>query len=366
MSKARLEILKMIHEGKISPEDGENLIDALDEGYPKQKPKRPRGSGPSINIGRAFDDAAQAVKTAAREGVQAVQKVFEEHRPGTVPVTPAGGEIELPDGATLRIHPAFRLSMGGTSAGGGVTIRGIDGNRARVIQGSAIEIHRLENEYVLSWAKSNLELEVPRYLGQLSIRGFGGNVDLSGYRGPFRVDGLGGNFSVEGAHAPFRIRSVGGSVRIRDLDLKEGTSSITTTGGDVEINAAPDASVEIRAKTTLGGSLSLPDVPGRYVTGRRRRRGSCVLGMGEAKLRIETVAGWIRVHSGSARETDPDAARAYDAAGRAGSGSEDAFSQSEIPAPPGSPRRETGAGFSPPESGEASGAWDESDRDQNE
>lgn len=291
MSNPRLEILKMVAEGKLSPEDGDRLIKALNDGSGGDG-----NGGVRSNFGRALDDAAQAVKSAATEGVRAVQKVFEEHRPGTEPVMPHSGSFDLPAESTLRIQPAFRVSIGGTSAGGSVVLRGVDTESARIVKGSAVEIHRYENEYVLTWAKSQLELEVPRNLENLFIRGFGGDIRMTEFDGSFRLEGLGGNFDIEGIRRPFRIRSVGGSVRIRDLAVTEGSSHITTTGGDVEIDTAAGASVEIKASTSLGGSLVLPD-GAAIIEGRTRRKGTVRIGSAIGALRIDTVAGWVRVRS---------------------------------------------------------------------
>ena len=166
-----------------------------------------------------------------------------------------------------------------------------------------MEIHRYENEFVLTWAKSELELEVPRHLENLFVRGFGGDVKMRDFAGSFRLEGLGGNFDIEGVHRPFRIRSVGGSVRIRDLAITDGSSHINTTGGDVEIDTAPEAAVEVKASTSLGGSLSLPQ-GATIVEGRTRRKGTAMLGSGTAHLRIDTVAGWIRVR-GEAGSQEP-------------------------------------------------------------
>ena len=305
MSKARIEILQMIAEGKVSPEDGARLLDALDEGgEPDAGPSRAgartgrakeSAKDAAENLGRAFEDAARAVKSAAVEGVRAAQKVFDEHRPETELVGLEGGAFEIPEGGTLRIQPAFRVSIGGGSAGGAVTVRGIRGARARVIEGAAIEVHRNENDYILTWAKSGLVVEVPATLSRLVVRSFG-NVNLSEYDGPFRVESFGGNVSVNGAASPFKIRALGGSVRIRDLALCEGVAAVRATGGDIDITPTPDASVEIHAAATLGGRLQLP-MGAIRTDSKTRRRGVVILGEGRSQLELDTLSGWVRVHA---------------------------------------------------------------------
>lgn len=338
MSNARLEILKMVAEGKISPEDGDRLLSALKEGHsprdgatsgadsgPRDASRDPKDSGKSEdrdgqsssrgsesfrsateNLGRAFEDAAGAVRVAAAEGMRAFQRVFDEHRPGTEPVPLDGNSFEIPAGSTLRIHPAVRLSVGGGSAGSAVVVRPVDGDLVRIVRGSAVEVHRFEKEYFVTWAKSALEIEVPRSVVSLIARGVGGNVAIYGFSGEMRIDALGGTVIVDAPVQPFRISSVGGTVRVTDLGLTSGSSSITSTGGDVHVSIAPDASLELRATASFGGGLELP-TGSTQVAGRTRHRGTVRFGAGAGRLRVDTVAGWVRVrdpYDTAARDTN--------------------------------------------------------------
>jgi hypothetical protein len=189
-----------------------------------------------------------------------------------------------------------------------VTVRATEGDAVRVLRGSAVEVHRYENEYIVTWAKSSLELELPSAVALLVARGIGGNVSVYGFAGELRVDALGGSVIVDGPVQPLRISSVGGTVRVTDLGLTSGSSSITVTGGDVHISIAPEASLELRATASFGGGLELP--PGStHTTGRTRHRGTCVFGERSGRLKVDTVAGWIRVRDPYERATghpDPE------------------------------------------------------------
>ncbi|MCA9730205.1 MAG: hypothetical protein KC729_21150, partial [Candidatus Eisenbacteria bacterium] len=334
---AKLEILKMVAEGKISPEDGERLLAALREasepgpagstgpggstgptgsygsgtGSTGPDPRRRHtSSGPqddpsrgsregfrsaTENLGRAFEDAAGAVRVAAAEGVRAFHKVFDEHRPGTEAVALEGNAFEAPPGSSLRIHPAVRFTMGGSSAGGAVTVRAVPGDSVRVLRGAAVEVHSYDNEYVVTWAKSSLEIEVPPTVASLVARGIGGNVSVYGFEGQIRIDAVGGSVSVDGPVLPIRLSSVGGTIRVSDLAIAGGASTITATGGDVILSVAPEASLELRATASFGGGLELPR-GSTQVTGRTRHRGTCLFGSGAGRMKVDTVAGWIRVN----------------------------------------------------------------------
>ncbi|MEZ4649885.1 MAG: hypothetical protein R3E97_14070 [Candidatus Eisenbacteria bacterium] len=323
MSKARIEILQMIAEGKVSPEDGARLLDALDDGDPGAAKATGARTGrakesakdAAENLGRAFEDAARAVRSAAVEGVRAAQKVFDEHRPETELVRLENGAFEVPEGSTLRIQPAFRVSIGGGSAGGAVTVRGVPGAQVRVIEGAAVEVHRNEGDYILTWAKSSLEVEVPATLARLVVRSFG-NVNLSEFGGQFRIESFGGNVAAVGVSSPFKIRALAGSVRIRDLALREGTAAVRATGGDIDVVPTEEASVEIHAAATLGGRLQLPKGAVRSDS-KTRRKGVVVLGEGKSELELDALSGWVRVHADHL-EADPEADNAPNAARSSG------------------------------------------------
>lgn len=317
MSKARIEILRMIAEGKVSPEDGARLLDALEDGEAGGRTRsstrtRETARDAAENLGKALEEAARAVKSAAVEGVRVAHKVLDEHRPETELVRVENNRFEIPHGGILRVQPALRVSIGGGSAGGAVTVRGIAGNQARVLEGSAVEVHRNGNAYIITWAKSELVLEVPETVARLVVRSFG-NVDLSEYDTTFRIESFGGNVTVLAPRAPFKIRALGGSVRVQDLLLREGSSAIRATGGDIEVQPAPAAAVEILASATLGGELELPKGAVRSDT-RTGRKGVITLGAGTGKLELDTLSGRIRV-----RADHLTAETAADTAHRAGS-----------------------------------------------
>jgi hypothetical protein len=205
-----------------------------------------------------------------------------------------------------------------------------------VVEGSAVEVHRCDDEFVLTWAKSALHLELPATLAGLFVRGLGGNISLSDYRGEFRIESMGGNLSIGDAWSPFHVSTVGGSIRIHRLSLQSGASSIRATGGDVNIQDAHGASVEIRATTALGGGLLLPE-GASIASGRTRRRGTCILGNGTAQLKVDSTAGWIRVHGSESSQTEsPDTeTAARDAAGDVMADFDAVDDDPMVPPPPG-------------------------------
>ena len=294
MSKARIEILKLVAEGKISPEEGDRMLQALREGGEAPADEEiPSKSWPE-GIAQAVRDLTDSVRRAVEDAIDSAHKVFDEHRPGTENVEIAGGSFDLLPEAHLKIQHAVRVSFGGSSKGNHVVLQTGGDDRVRIIRGQAIEVHRNGTDYVLTWAKGNLELEVPARLRGLDIRCMGGDLEVQSFPGPMSLETMGGELRLRSPRAPFKIRTLGGKVRIVDLLLTEGSATISSTGGDVRIDAAPPSSLTIRART-LGGSIEFPEGTERDSQGKTRRRAACVLGDGSGLLTIDTLGGDVRV-----------------------------------------------------------------------
>jgi hypothetical protein len=300
MSNARLEILKLVAEGKISPEEAERLLRGADEGRPAGTETPPTSGGGKQGIGetlsQVFDHVGDTVRGALEDAAGAMQKVFEEHRPGTEGIDTTSGAFDLPEGARLKVQQAFRVSYGGASRGGHVGIRPANGPRARILRGEAVEVHRSGTDFVLTWAKGDLDLEVPSTLAALDVRSLGGDIEVHDFTGPLGLETMGGEIRAFGVRSSFRARSLGGPIRMSGLAIREGSSRISTTGGDVTVEAAADCSATIRA-STLGGTLTLPAGASQEITGARRRV-TAVLGDGKAELRVDTLGGDVVVKAG--------------------------------------------------------------------
>jgi hypothetical protein len=294
MSEARIEILKLISEGKISTAEGERLLAALDEKDEQRTGDEAPTESWTDGIARALQDVVVTVRRAVDDAIGATQRVFDEHRPETEDVQVAGGEFTIPAGAHLKVQHAIRVSFGGTSKGGSVVLRTGQEGRVRIVRGQAIEVHRNGTDYTLTWAKDSLELEVPPTLDGLEVRCMGGDLEVHQFPGPMSLEAMGGELRVRAPRSGFRVRTLGGRVRITDLDLKEGAAAISSTGGDVQVDLAPDASMTIRA-TTLGGTIEFPPGTESETEGRRRRRSTCVIGGGDAAVTIDTLGGDVRV-----------------------------------------------------------------------
>ena len=291
MSQARIEILKMIADGKVSPEEGDRMLRALDEREQTTGSSRPTGFGEAV--GQILEEVGETVRSAVDDALGTAQKVFEETRADAENVEIGPGGFDVPAGSRLRVQQAVRVSFGGGSKGGNVILRAAAEGRVTIVRGEAIEVHRTAGDFVFTWAKGNLELEVPPNLAGLDVRCLGGDLEIQRFPGPMTVETAGGELRVQGPRAPFRFRSLGGRIRIADMDLREGAASISSAGGEVSVQVAEGASFTIyvvsrgRDRVSAGHRARDPgkDASPLRVRDRGRRRNS----------KIDTLGGTVRV-----------------------------------------------------------------------
>jgi len=294
MSKARMEILKLVAEGRISPEEGDRLHAALDDTDVPESENETATKSWTDGLAVSLRDFADSVRRTVDDAICSAQKVFDEHRPETESVEIAGGVFRVDPEARLKIQHAIRVSFGGSSKGSDIIIRTGLENQVRIVRGQAVEVHRNGSDYVLTWAKGNLEVEVPERLRGLDVRCLGGDLEVQSFPGPMSLETMGGEMRVRSPRSPLHCRTLGGKARIADMILTEGTTSIHSTGGDVQIDLSSSASLTIRA-TTLGGRIEFPEGTERDAQGRTRRRAVCVVGEGSGTLTIDTLGGNVRV-----------------------------------------------------------------------
>lgn len=300
MSEERLEILRRLARGEIGPEEAERLLGDLDARPSGAQPEDP-GRSWTDGAAQAFQDLGDSILRAVDDAVGAAQRIFEEHRPETESVAISAGAFPAGPGSRLKVQQAVRFSFGGGSKGGDIVIRRGEPGRVRILRGEAVEVHRSGGALILTWAKGNLELEIPPDLDGLEVRSLGGDLEIVDHPGRMSLETLGGELRVRAVRAPFRFRSLGGKIRVVDLDLREGTGSISSTGGDLQIELAPDASATIHA-STFGGRIELPPGAGEEASGRPRRRAVCVAGEGTARIAADTLGGQIRITQRGAPE----------------------------------------------------------------
>lgn len=281
-------IMKLVREGKLSPEDAAELVEAFatarEEGAKAEEPTEAKvGDGPpppppppkaktddpfagileSIEkIGKDvatsvnWSDISAQIREGARKGVEAVKQAAEQARQGKFSVSFFGSQetkelrlpLAVPAGKTLRIeNVAGDVVVQGKKPLGSVTahatIRGLTHEEARQ-RAETFSLVIEESDHMVTIRQPDLN---------------GVTVDLTvdlADPTPVEVRCESGDVRVLDTGSSCRIEGRSGDVRLSGLD---GAVDVATMSGDVSISQCSATTVTVEGKS---GDQSLEDVKG--------------------------------------------------------------------------------------------------------
>ena len=302
MKEQVLRILRMVEEGRVSPDDAYDLMDAFIDfessettnGAPHSSstpPPPPPGATdePFKKFVDSFEKltketiggvdwnkVAGQVKTATKKGVEQLRESVDQISKGEFKMPWFGPSetrtVELPldiaAGKTLRLertHGDVKI-IGGEAVGNlraTVTVRGKDRDDAqqRAEQWTPV-IEENGNGLVLKQAANSLEedieIRIPRGVN-LDIRVESGDVNIRDTFGTLRVDTRSGDLDASDFEGAVEIISAAGDVRLRNA--KDARVDIENKSGDILVMNV-DGSISIRSSN---GDVRLKDVGGSTV-----------------------------------------------------------------------------------------------------
>lgn len=296
--------MTMVQEGKLSPEDAAELIDAFssseDEddtnGGPPPPPKDAAESSQESDMFKSFldyiegigkeitesvnwQDVAKQVRTGAKKGVDSIREGIDRiRRDGKFGFDIFGAQevrkVELPltvdKGKTLRVeNPVGNVTIrGGANAGLVVAtakVRGIDAEEARNRAASYNLVIEESDQFVIVKQPDvsgvqvdfqiNLASEVP-----VEIRAISGNISVSETASGCKIRSNSGDVHLEGLNGVIEVVSQSGEVTISNssspaLSVENKSGDVTVTGFQGNIN--------IR---TASGDLKLIDCAGKTIS----------------------------------------------------------------------------------------------------
>jgi len=293
MNKARETILRLVAEGKISVEEAEELLEAI-EGA---------SGGPFANFfgGKRAEAGPRARARARRpEGDRQYEHKYdyrfnfpwdqpdwqwpwERHgwqwpwerpdwqwpweRPSDAKST---SMFEVPEEAQLKIR----------NAGGDLTIRGTDETSLRLSGASAASKVATEDKVVyISSTGTDLAIEVPAKVASMEIAQNGGDMVAQTLNADLVARVAGGDMSISKATGKLQASVEGGDISLADIEstevgvrtdagdiflnmlpaVKEGSISLSSDNGDISLVLPPDSQCEISASAPNGSvSRTLP------------------------------------------------------------------------------------------------------------
>jgi len=267
-------IMKLVQEGKLSPEDATDLIEAFEqsreeqaeaeEAPPQESSVKQDGfsaimdsierMGRKVSTTVDWQEIAAQVKEGTKKGVEAVKHAAEQARKGKNPFSIFGSQelkdvtlpLDVPSGKTLRIeNPSGDVRVFGGETVGTVVARAvIRGHDSEDAQSKA-------DRYTLVVEESDHTVLVK----QPDVTGVTVDLELrfSG-KAPIEVRCENGDIEVYGCVDGCRIWGSNGDIRLGDL---KGNLEVSTQSGDVSLlkGKLNQASVE-----TKSGDVQIEDV----------------------------------------------------------------------------------------------------------
>jgi DUF4097 and DUF4098 domain-containing protein YvlB len=289
-------ILEMVKEGKLSPEDAAELIEAFEAGeaadagtkteQPKDTPPPPPSESDSFKdpfrsfietiekiskeatgsvnwqeVGKHVQESAKKGVEALKTGIDQVSKgkvafpwgAIQESREVSLPLT-------IPAGKTLKVDN----SCGDVKIVGGFD-RGTATAKARFRASTPEEAKSKADSYTLIIEESehmvlirqpdvsglsvDVEIQMPGK-APVEVRCTSGNVNVMDTGGAARVDGISGNIMMKGLNGPVEVSATSGNVLIEDVTTPSLT--LENKAGNVSLK---DIKGNINARTSAGNVL---------------------------------------------------------------------------------------------------------------
>lgn len=309
-------ILKMVQEGKISPEDASELIDAFQGDTPSEEPVAPPTGDPAPPSGEPtpppapgekkdffkgfvdfmnnldkevresvdWKEVANQARQGAQKGLDAIKQATEEIKEGGLNfplfgVTEAR-DLTLPlaaDGSkTIKIeNPCGSVKVTSGHETGTVSARAkVRGTNAEDAKAKAEEytliVEESEHAIIIRQPKiAALAVDLVLQLGHgadIEVRTDAGDVTIADTGKGVRINSQSGNVSLRGLNGPIEVTMQSGNLTVEDsispsasLESKSGNISLTKIEGNVNARAA---SGDVSATGLNGKTLSVESVSG--------------------------------------------------------------------------------------------------------
>lgn len=137
------------------------------------------------------------------------------------------------------------------------------------------------------------DVSVTAATGEVRVNSVSGLVEVASMRGRAEVSTVSGDLRLSGRQLEGSFQTVSGNVFVSGDLARDGTTTIESHSGTVEVRLAPPLSVTGDVTTFSGGITN--DIPGARITRSARREQRFTVGRGEARLSIRTFSGDVKL-----------------------------------------------------------------------
>jgi len=310
MGEEQKEILKMLAEGKISIEEAERLLTALDTGKQRRQAEseEPRKQQKQQTVHEALNSVREVVAGIGPLVGRLVGEISTEiQKDRNFP-----GETDAEELPALEVHDGgfpidagtrlyIRCDKDGGPGTGDLTVESISGDICRLEADEArnLRVLRSSSGPVIRWAGGPIKVLVPHTVSELFAYTLNGDLALGRVECPVRLKSMGGDMVLGGPVHRCYAKALGGQIKLTlGPDSREPTE-LKTMGGDVQVAVLAGTPTTDVEAVTIGGSIVVEDTLGEVKKGVNlgRQKVQVCLGEGQptASLKIKTMGGNIEI-----------------------------------------------------------------------
>jgi len=293
MGQERTEILRMVAEKKISVEEAERLLRAIEDGD-RLRPEGTKAGQRGFRFGEFLGDVGSMVQGVVEEAASGIGAAFGDEEPGGEVLPLAGGRFEVAAGSRLMIRQRRWKGRGDLS------LAGVEGSVCELVGTiDGVRAFAEQKRLVVTLGEGSLRVAVPASVAEMKAVTMGGRIQAEALGCPVEIRSMGGDVNLRGARLPFELKSMGGGVRVEIETGLTGESRAETMGGHTRIDLPGGINRLIAASRWGGATAADPEIG----AGQKRDRwsGKAVLEIAAqdpataATLRLKSTGGRIEL-----------------------------------------------------------------------
>jgi DUF4097 and DUF4098 domain-containing protein YvlB len=258
MKEERIEILRMVANKKITVEEGERLLRALERGEAEERESRSERFGPrhhglrgpgDWNWGERFERLGFKMEEFFDNAFGSVfgdEYWFEGYETASLPVE----DLKL-DAETMVVLTNSRTACRHGSAD--ISIRPSEDDRLHLEAEEKGKCEVLQKEKrIVIFFRDDAAVRIPATIGKVKIVLAKGDTEVHDLRLPLEIRAVKGDIVVRNAVHPLSIRAMKGRISLDLADSYTGKSDVSALDGDISVTAGPQFSGRLEARVGKG------------------------------------------------------------------------------------------------------------------
>lgn len=255
MKEEQIEILKMVADKKITVEEGERLLRALEKGEAEERESRSRRFGPrhpgpgGWNWGERFEKLGFKMEEFFDNAFGSIfgdEYWFEGYEAARVPVEDLKVDRET---TVVLTNPRTAYKHGSTD----ISIGPSEDDRLHLEAGEKGKYEVLQKEKrIVIFCRDDAAVRIPATIGKVKIVLAKGDTEVRDLLLPLEVRAVKGDIVVRNAVHRLSIRAMKGRVTLNLADSYTGKSDVFAMDGDINVAVGPQFSGRVEAKVGKG------------------------------------------------------------------------------------------------------------------